>query len=458
MDQESLRIDTYGMRMRGMVCFKILQRKDFAGVAENIRSMKFRVLAFLVLTLGLRCPAIAQVLTPMELNDPKLQRLQQRHFRTMVDIGGEIQRYKFPYPFYLSRLLDVDLAKMKEVDQRSIRFDFYKGETMLEVTGNYYASYNADTMSAESRLKTTFEQVVVPILKIEVPHFPDDSDFASFAIEVSHHVREKIMGVRGEHAENVTVIIPVPSAQKLVDAKSDDQKQTAVLEARIYLNGQPYSLWIHEGPSPEDWQDRYGPPIDKKQPTGAVTAPLSNMPAAPSTGVSPNLLKTTPTAMRILTPEALATLQHNHQDTIDRMARSLDKEAHFVSYAPPTFIGFRQGAYLQLSMSAQLDAPSETSRYKQAALAFDEHISHLVRPLLDFFPGEDDFDGIDFSAIVHLKSDESKTESVEFFFPFRTMRCFASYDCTGQQLIDSGTVVINGERSALDLQVAEGKN
>ena len=376
----------------------------------------------------------------------------------MVDIGGEIQRYSFPYPFYLSRVLDVDLAKMKEVDQRSIRFDFYKGETMLEVTGNYYASYNADTMSAESRLKTTFEQVVVPILKIEVPHFPDDSEFASFAIEVSHHVREKIMGVRGEHAENVTVIIPVPSAQKLVDAKSDDQKQTAVLEASIYLNGQPYSLWIHEGPSPEDWQDRYGPPIDKKQPTETVAAPLSNIQAAPSTGVSPNLLKTTPTAMRILTPEALATLQHNHQDAIDRMARSLDKEAHFFSYAPPTFIGFRQGAYLQLSMSAQLDAPSETSRYKQAALAFDEHISHLVRPLLDFFPGENDFDGIDFSAVIHLKSGESKTESVEFFFPFRTMRCFASYDCTGQQLIDSGTVVINGERSALDLQVAEGKN
>jgi hypothetical protein len=28
----------------------------------------------------------------------------------------------------------------------------------------------------------------------------------------------------------------------------------------------------------------------------------------------------------------------------------------------------------------------------------------------------------------------------------------------GQQLLDSGTVVINGERSTLDLQVAEGKN
>jgi len=410
------------------------------------------------MTLGVLCSATAQVVTPMELNDPKLQRLQQRHFRTLVDIGGEIQRYRFPYPFYLSRVLDVDLAKMKEVDQRSIRFDSYKGETVLEVTGNYYAAYNAETMDAEKRLKTTFEQVVVPILKVEVPHFPDDSEFASFAIEVSHHVREKIMGVHQEHAENVTVIIPVPSAQKLVDAKSDEQKQTAVLEARIYLNGQPYALWIHEGAPPEDWQDRYGPTITKKQPIETAIAPASNQPAAPSSGVSPNLLKPAPTPMRILTPEALATLQRKHQDVIDPMVKSLDKEAHFVPYAPPTFIGFRQSAYLQLSINTQLDAPSGTSRYKQAALAFDEHISHLIRPLLDFFPGDNDFDGFDFSAVIHLKSGDSKTASVEFFIPFRTMRCFASYDCTGQQLIDSGTVVINGERSALDLQVAEGKN
>ena len=69
--------------------------------------MRFRVPALLVTILGLLCPAIAQVVTPLELNDPKLQRLQQRNFRKLVDIGGEIQRYNFPYPFYLGRVLEV---------------------------------------------------------------------------------------------------------------------------------------------------------------------------------------------------------------------------------------------------------------------------------------------------------------------------------------------------------------
>jgi hypothetical protein len=161
--------------------------------------------------------------------------------------------------------------------------------------------------------------------------------------------------------------------------------------------------------------------------------------------------------MRILTPEALSKLQRENEDTISRMVKNLDPEAHFVPYAAPTFIGFRQGAYLQLSVSTSLKEPEGSSRYKLAALAFDQHLSHLIREALSYFPPDAEFDGISFNSMIHL-SDGSSPLAVEFFLPFRAMRCFAAYDCTGQQLLDSGTVVMNGERAALDLQVAEGKN
>jgi hypothetical protein len=36
------------------------------------------------------------------------------------------------------------------------------------------------------------------------------------------------------------------------------------------------------------------------------------------------------------------------------------------------------------------------------------------------------------------------------------MDCFAKYDCTGQQLVNAGVVLINGERATLDLQKAQG--
>ena len=407
--------------------------------------------------LGTASSVSAQVLTPTELSDPKTQRLQQLYFKALVAIGSEVEAHKFPYPFYFSRVLDVDQSRMPMQDQRSIRFDFYKNQTVLEITGNYYAAYSADRMDPYARLKETFQQVVMPILQASVPHFPDDSAFTAYAIEVSHHVRQKEMGMSAEHPENVTVIIPVLSAQKLVDAKNDDQKQSAMLEAQVFLNGQPYSIWMQEGAPSEEWKQSNAPrPVDKKQPveTSAVTAQT-----APSTSpsVSASLMKTTPSTLRIYTQEDLAKLQRQNQDVVERMTKGLDKEAHFLAYAPPSFIGFRQGAYLQLSITTQLNAAAGTSRYKLAALAFDDHISHLVRPVLNFFPVDQGFDGINFTSMIHV-ADGSSPLAVEFFFPFRIMRCFASYDCTGQQLIDSGTVVINGERSALDLQVAEGKN
>ncbi len=417
------------------------------------RKILVRYAATLTLVLGAILSVRAQVITPMELSDPSAQHLQQRHLQTLMAIGTEIEAHKFPYPFYFSRTLDVDLAKVQVADQRSIRFDIYKGQTVLEITGNYYAAYSADRMDSYARLKETFRSVVMPILQAEVPHFPDDSEFSAFAVEVSHHVRQKVMGINSEQPENITVIIPVPVAQKLIDAKNDDQKQAAILDAHIFLNGQPYALWLQEGAPSEEWKERYTPPlVAKHQPTTVATNAPSNNPS-----VSANLMNVSATPMRIFTPESLALLQRQNQDAIDRMVKALDAQAHFIAYVPPVFIGFRQSAYLQLSFQTSLDAVPASSRYKLAALAFDEHVSHLIRPTLNFFPQDVGFDGVDFSSTVRL-SDGSETEAVEFFFPFRMMRCFASYDCTGQQLLDSGTVVINGERSALDLQIAEGKN
>ena len=46
--------------------------------------------------------------------------------------------------------------------------------------------------------------------------------------------------------------------------------------------------------------------------------------------------------------------------------------------------------------------------------------------------------------------------SVEFYFPMEALRRYEAYDCTGQQLIDSGIVLIIGERAGLDLERAQG--
>jgi hypothetical protein len=42
---------------------------------------------------------------------------------------------------------------MHAADQRSIRFDSYKGPSVLEITGNYYALHSAELMDPYQRLK-----------------------------------------------------------------------------------------------------------------------------------------------------------------------------------------------------------------------------------------------------------------------------------------------------------------
>jgi hypothetical protein len=142
------------------------------------------------------------------------------------------------------------------------------------------------------------------------------------------------------------------------------------------------------------------------------------------------------------------------------MLKELEPEAHFVTYAPPAFIPFHHQVYLELSMTTALAEPPDSSRYKLAALAFDEHISPLIRRVLTYFPGDQNFDGVSFSTTVRGRTKPgapaAKPLSVEFFFPLASLRRYEAYDCTGQQLINEGIVLINGERAGLDLQLAQG--
>jgi hypothetical protein len=81
-------------------------------------------------------------------------------------------------------------------------------------------------------------------------------------------------------------------------------------------------------------------------------------------------------------------LQASNQQVVDQIVKELESQAHFVSYAPPKLVAFRQGIYLELSLNSTLPVSAAGSRYKLAAMAFDDHISHLICPLLNYFKDE----------------------------------------------------------------------
>jgi hypothetical protein len=397
-----------------------------------------------------------------------LSALQERNLDDLKKLGAAILAMPTDYPFYLSRKLDLDESKQKWADQRSLQFDRYQDKVVLKVTGNYFVAYSAGKMNSEQRARQTFLQIVLPILQAAVPRFQKNPSVQAYAFEISHHVLGKVGGVAVERPENLVVIVPQAAAIGLVNAKDDTARQAALLRGEVFVNAKPATIWL-SGERPQIAQE--APPDDPS--TAAQTANPSGVEAVhngeqdidklPSPVHVPALKPVKPAdppkPPRDTSPQALSAMQSAIKPILDGMMRELDPQAHFVAYASPSFIAFRNGIYLELSINTTLAEPSTVSRYRLAALAFDDHVAHLIRPVLGYFKDDSQFDGVGFSSTLHLATKPgaaANSEAVEFFFPFAALRCYERYDCTGQQLIDAGTVLINGERVSLDLQIAEG--
>jgi hypothetical protein len=435
-----------------------------------MRRSRFACLPILLVATGL---ASAQVVSPVQISDPEMRALQQSSMSQLKLAAQNIAGYHFDFPFYFSRKLDVDVKQQQRIDQHSIRFERFNGAIVLAITGNYYGAYSAEKLTDELRARQTFLQVVLPILKAVVPAVQGNPQVQGYAVEVSHHVFGGSMGMPIERAENLMVYLPQSAAVKLVAAQNNLARQAALLEAEVFLNANPLNLWLtDDGQSSVNDIARSAPDVSRTTPppTGPAIADESGpQPLAGGTPepVQPDPKPTAatsppppPALVRDTSPQALTALQLSIQGISNRMLRELEPEAHFVVYAPPAFIAFRHQAYLELSVSTTLAVPAGASRYKVAALSFDDYLSPLLRRVLGYLPGDQNFDGISFSTTVHTLNKPgtaaTKPLSVEFFFPLGSLHCYESYDCTGQQLIDAGTVLINGERVGLALQSAEG--
>jgi hypothetical protein len=417
----------------------------------------------LVVALALGGVSSAQVLSLGKVNDPISKRLQKQYFAQLQQISTEATTIHFPYPFYFSQALDIDEARQKQLPQGSIRFDQFNGQTVLAISGNYYISYSSSQLNGNQRARKTYEDVVLPLLKAAVARTDRSVPFEAYAFEIAHHVRNKVLKVNTEGAENLMILFPRAIAEKLVRAKDTESQQSALLESEVYLNGEPFTLWLTGDDAPEDVKDHYLARHGHGDAT--KTSSTTTEPVEPGTLVSTNLVSESELARTVrerrnapqdTSPARLDKLRLTYDSTLQRLVPELKQQARFVDYAPPSFIAFHNGAYLQLSMNTDLEQPAGSSQYRIAAMAFESHISHVLRPVTKYFHDNPQFDGVNFSTTVRQPG-QSGSQSVEFVVPFATLLCYEKYDCTGQELINRSMVLINGERVALDLQRAEAE-
>lgn len=422
---------------------------------------KSRVVLFAVVLGLISLSAASQVLPLGKVSDPSARLLQQRHITELQHLSTELSKVHFSYPFYFSQVLDIDEAKQKLLPQGSLHFDNFNGRTVLAITGNYYISYASGSMTGNERARKTYEDVIFPLLKVAVARMDHSVPFDGYAFEISHHVRKQVLKVDTEGPENLMVMFPRAVAERLVRAADVESRQAAVLESEVYLNGEPLSLWLTGDDAPADIKDHYLARHDREANTKKT---LNEEPAEPGTLVSSSLvpestllnqIRNRQNTVREISPAELLKLETTYEPVLQRLTTDLKQEAHFVDYAPPAFIAFHNGAYLQLNMNTELESLA-TSQYRMTALAFDTHISHILRAVSKYFHDKPQFDGIDFSTTLH-QAGSAGSQSVEFVVPFSALSCYEKYDCTGQELINRSIVLINGERAALDLQRAEAE-
>ena len=69
-------------------------------------------------------------------------------------------------------------------------------------------------MTNEERARRTSHDVMLPILQAAVPALARAEVPDAFALEISHHVVRKVLGLDTELAENVVLILPKAAAQR----------------------------------------------------------------------------------------------------------------------------------------------------------------------------------------------------------------------------------------------------
>jgi len=439
--------------------------------------------------IGSVTPACAQV-NPVEIANPRLKAAQTAYFSQIKTLYKEINEEKFPYSFALGRYVGLDPSRQAESDARGIEFVFFQDRLILKISGSYNAAYNADRMTQNERASRTFSDVIAPALLLASKTIPADVDCDGIGFEISFHVRTRSLNFDYEGKEIIVVVFDRADAFAFGGASTDSQRQEILNRSEVFLDGKEFGLALgKKEPLDVETLDRSSPPQAgptrspdnsetssrsssrlvspplvppelRMQPQSDVaTPPPAGPPAAqPIAGTAPSTPTVSP-GDSPATPAAVDAdrLQSQFQVQLDALAKLGLEKFHFVSYAPPSFVIYRNQVMLQLTLRNTIHfSQDSTSLYKRAAQSFDLFLAGQLKDILDKIPDDAAFAGYDITVLNQFGTDaHSSSEAIEFICPRNALRRFVDADITNQQLIDQSVVLVNGVRIALTLQLVE---
>jgi len=425
-------------------------------------------------------PASAQV-SPSEILNPDLKALEQSYFPQLKGLNQSIARTKFPFPFYLSRFVGLDPAQQPEADSRGLEFVRFQDRVILKVTGNYNAAYDSTRLTPNERAAGTFRAVVLPILNLVTAALPEDVSCDGIGFEISHHVHTRDPSYEYEGKEILVVVLDRDDAWALSRAVTDPERQDIVNRSKVYVSGAEFGLSLSER-DPLNVQAL--PRSIPAKPDATSTARSStaaghssllksnlSLPSlapvvlSPTDSVSasgnptlPSPKTADPEPARLPPTQAEADrLSEKYQPQLTALAKEGATKFHFVDYAPPTFVVFRDQMALQMTLRDSIQfGPVKGSIYKRAAESFDLFLAPQLKDLSDKIPADLEFQLYDFSVLNKLSPGPKGTsEAIEFICPRTALKQFVNAEITNQQFLDQSFILVNGVRIALNLQLVE---
>ena len=430
--------------------------------------------------MAMLCAAASAQVSPAEILNPDLKALEHSYLSQLKALNQAIGKTKFPFPFYLNRYVGLDPAQQAEADSRGIEFVRFQDRVILKVTGNYNAAYDAGHLTQNERAATTFRSVVLPIVNLATEILPEDLTCDGIGFEISHHVRARNSRYDYEGKETLVVVLDRNDAWALSRSATDLERQEVINRSKVYVSGADFGLSLTErDPLNAQALSRSVPPKPDATSTArssaiSRSALLKTGPLPPavlsSTGSSVNAdpanAAPVPPSPKAADPQPVGApptnadaehLNEKYQPQLTALAKEGASKFHFVEYAPPTFVIFRDQLALQMTLRNSLQFGTvKSSIYKRAAQSFDLFLAPQLKDLSDRIAGDAEFQLFDFSVLNKLSPNPKGTsEAIEFICPRLALKQFVNADITNQQLLDQSFILVNGVRIALNLELVE---
>ena len=415
-----------------------------------------RLLAAMVFVLPM-APAMCQV-SPTEILNPQSRAAEQEYFSQLKSLQSSIAETKFPFPFKLARYLNAKPNERASLDLNGIEFVYFQQSVVLKISGLYKAAFNSTQLSENQRASRTFQDAIVPILRLVSEKIPHSAACDGIGFEVIYNSRHLDGDYDYEGREVLTIVFSRDDAFNYVSAAKQEERQQILNRTHVFVNGKEYGLALgqreplnvqaFERPALQQAIQRVSFNATKAAPPLVVSGPP--LPAAASSERS-TASPTIPTAIL----DAVR-LQTQFQAKLDAIAQEDGAKFHLVPDMAPSFENEGDQTRLHLTMqNTSIFAKKTTSIYRRAAQSFDLFLAPEMKELSATFPVDGGYDTVVFSVSNAFEESESSRETIDYICPLNSVHSFVQNKISTQDLINQSIVLVNGMRISVNLQLVE---